>query len=157
MAKVLKITKHDKTVHVMPLTNKSFYEAYNRRQKSDKKWKIEVIDEAEAKDLPFVDETHITPLEAVKKAGEQAKTIQEQAAEIEELKKQLAAKETAAEAPVITLPTDIKKTTLTSDELGKLNKADLQAEYIKVFTEAPEDAWTKAMLIEKLLGGPAAQ
>lgn len=84
MAKVLKITKSDKTVHVVPLTNKAFYEAYNRRQKGDKKWKLEEIDEEDAKNMKFIDETHVTPVEATKK-------LEEKDAEIAALKAQLEA------------------------------------------------------------------
>lgn len=92
MAKVLKITKSDKTVHVVPMTNKAFYEAYNRRQKGDKKWKLEEIDEEDAKNLKFIDDTHVTPVEATKK-------LEEKDAEIAALKAKLA-KLSGNEAPV---------------------------------------------------------
>ncbi len=90
MAKVLKITKPDKTVHVVPVSNLAFYQAYNKRQKQQ--WKIEQIDEKDAKDLPFKDETYVTGNEAVAKLSEAQK-------EIAALKEQLAAKQTT-QAPV---------------------------------------------------------
>lgn len=90
MAKVLKITKPDKTTHVVPLTNKSFYQAHNNRLPADQKWKLEEIDEEAAGKLSFIDESYVTPVEAVIKVGELEKQMSDKDAEIEALKKKLA-------------------------------------------------------------------
>jgi hypothetical protein len=91
--KLLKITKPDKTVHVVPLTNKPFYEAQNNRwrliARPELLWKLEEISESEAKDLPFYDEDHITGAEAVQKNAELQKKNADQAALIEKLQRQL--------------------------------------------------------------------
>jgi hypothetical protein len=91
--KLLKITKPDKTVHVVPLMNKPFYEAQNNRwrliARPELLWKLEEISESEAKDLPFYDEDHITGAEAVQKNAELQKKNADQAAMIEQLQKQL--------------------------------------------------------------------
>lgn len=92
MSKVLKITKPDKTVHVVPITNKAFYLAYNNRLPAERKWKLEEIDEDQAKNLKFIDESFVTPLEAVKKVEDQAKAIVEKEGKIAELEAELSAK-----------------------------------------------------------------
>lgn len=104
MAKVLKITKSDKTIHVVPLTNKAFYQGYIRRLPADKKWTMEVVNESEVVNHPFIDESFVTPLEGATKAKELQKVLSEKDAEIESLKALLAAqnnidapKKTAAE------------------------------------------------------------
>lgn len=89
MAKVLKLTKSDGTIHVVPMANKAFYEAYNRRQKADKKWKLEEIDASEATKLPFKDPNHIKPADA-------SKALADKDTEIERLKALLAAAEEKA-------------------------------------------------------------
>jgi hypothetical protein len=88
MAKVLKITKPDKTIHVVPVSNLAFYQAQNKRLKAGMKWKLDQIDEKDAKDLPFKDEDYITGNEAAAKLTEAQK-------EIAALKEQLAAKNSA--------------------------------------------------------------
>lgn len=86
MAKVLKITKQDKTTHVSPLSNKAFLEAFNKRQPGEKRWKIEEIDEAEAEKLPFMDESYVTAGEAQKKLEVLAKESEDKDKEIARLK-----------------------------------------------------------------------
>lgn len=101
MATVLKITKSDKTVHTVPVTNKAFYLGYNNRLPADQKWKIEEIDEKEAKNLPFVDDRHVTPADAVTKAQELQTVVADKDAEIERLKAQLAAQAQAPPVPPV--------------------------------------------------------
>ena len=96
MAKLLKVTKPDKTIHTMPLDNKAFYLAYNNRLPVEQRWTIEEIDEEEAIDHPFIDESFVTPLEGAQKANELQKVVVDKDKEIEELKKQLAEKQTPA-------------------------------------------------------------
>lgn len=64
-AKVLVITKPDKSVHVVPVTHKAFYQHNNTLLPDGQKWSIKEVDEDEAKDLPMIDENFVTPLEAV--------------------------------------------------------------------------------------------
>jgi hypothetical protein len=102
MSKVLKITKPDKTIHVVPTTHKAFYTAQNNRLPADQKWKIEEIDEKDAKDLPFKDENYVTPGEAVGKVKDLQKTVEDKDAEIEALKAQLAAAQGGSNQPART-------------------------------------------------------
>lgn len=90
MSKVLKITKPDKTIHVSPMFNKARITAHNNRLPADKKMKIEVIDEEEAKKLPFIDKDYVTGSEAQVKVGQLQSTVAEKDAEIERLKALLA-------------------------------------------------------------------
>lgn len=90
--KLLKITKSDKTVHVVPIVNKAFYQAYNKRQKPGKKWKIEEINEEDAKNIPFIDESFVTPMEAAQKLEDATKAISDKDARIAELEALLAQK-----------------------------------------------------------------
>jgi Na+-translocating ferredoxin:NAD+ oxidoreductase RNF subunit RnfB len=90
MSKVLKITKADKTTHIVPVTNKAFYQAQNNRLPADKKMKIEEISEDEARKVPFIDNDHITGSEAVVKNLELQKSLEDKDAEIAALKAKLA-------------------------------------------------------------------
>lgn len=89
MAKVLKITKADKTIHVIPITNRSFYQGWNHRQPQSKQVQIEEIDEKDAKDLPFWDETAVTPLEAVQESKKLKDVVAAQDNYIKELEARL--------------------------------------------------------------------
>lgn len=89
MAKVLKITKADKTIHVVPITNKSFYQGWNHRQPAAKHVQLEEIDEKDAKDLPFIDETAVTPLEAVQESKKLKDVVAAQDNYIKELEARL--------------------------------------------------------------------
>lgn len=93
MSKVIKITKPDKTIHVAPLGVKNRLQAHNNRLPANQKWKIEEIDEEEAKKLPFRDENYVSGAEAQIKVSELQKASAEKDAEIEKLKKKLAALE----------------------------------------------------------------
>lgn len=118
---VLKITKPDKTVHVVPINNKTFYLAHNNRLPAEKKWKIEEINEEDAKGLKFIDESFVTPLEAVKKVEDQAKTILEKDGKIAELEAELSAKKAGK------LPADLVITllaTATKEQIEVLTKDD---------------------------------
>ncbi len=78
MAKVLKVTKADKTVHVVPISNKTFYQHMNNRILSvGQQMKLEEIDEKEAKDLPYFDENYVTGAEAQDKVSELKQRIAE--------------------------------------------------------------------------------
>lgn len=84
MAKVLKVTKADKTVHVTPIANKNTYLHMNNKILSkDQQMKLEEIDEKDAKNLDYIDENYVTGTEAQQKNVELQK-------EIDALKAQLA-------------------------------------------------------------------
>jgi hypothetical protein len=89
MSKVLKITKTDKTVHVVPTDNLAFYQAYNNRLPQEQRWKLEEIEEKDAKDLPFIDESFVTPLEAQAKVGDLQKDIEAKAQAIADREKEI--------------------------------------------------------------------
>lgn len=89
MAKVLKITKQDKTTHIAPVENLAFLTAYNKRQPAEKKWKIEEVDEADVKDIKFIDESYVTAGEAQVAAGKLKGENEELRAKLAELQKQL--------------------------------------------------------------------
>jgi hypothetical protein len=71
--KVLVITKPDKTNHILPLKNKAFWEAHNKRQPANLKVRIREMEVEEAEKLPFRDENYITPAEALTKANDLSK------------------------------------------------------------------------------------
>lgn len=96
MANVLKITKADKTVHVVPTANKAFFQSFNNRLPHGAKWKIEEIDEKEAKGLPFIDEDYVTGAEATVKVDELKGQLSEKDQQIEALKAQLEAMQNPA-------------------------------------------------------------
>ncbi len=108
MAKVLKVTKPDKTVHVVPIANKDFYLHLNNRIfAGGPQMKLEEIDEKEAENLPFFDEKYVTGTEAQSRVSELEKEIerlkqaaekqQSMATEIDHLQRQLASKPPAGE------------------------------------------------------------
>jgi hypothetical protein len=123
MAKVLKITKADKTVHVVPMVNKAFYQAYNNRQPVSKKWKVEEIDEEDAKNLPFIDESHTSPLEAVQKVSKLQASLADKDAEIEALKAQLASKSGASPDADDSTGTAETPTQTATDKIALINAA----------------------------------
>ncbi len=135
MAKVLKITKPDKTIHVVPITNKGFYQSFNRRQKADKKWKVEEIDEKDAKDLPFVDESHVSPMEAVKKLDDANARI----AELEALLAEKGADNTGNPAPVVELKAadkiELIKVATTADQVNEILGTDGRATVVAAATK----------------------
>jgi hypothetical protein len=136
MSKVLKITKPDKTVHVVPKSNHAFYLAQNNRLPADKKWKIEEIDEEEAKGLKFIDESFVTPLEAVKKVEDQAKALVERDSKIAELEAELSAKKVGK------LPADLLISliaTASKEQIEQLTKDDER----KTVKEAAEKRLTE--------------
>jgi Na+-translocating ferredoxin:NAD+ oxidoreductase RNF subunit RnfB len=91
MAKtLLKITKPDKTTHIVPAQNKAYYQKRNRLAKKDDQWKIESISEEEAKNVAFIDENYVTGAEAVAKAEKLEGVVSQKDDEIAQLKKQLA-------------------------------------------------------------------
>lgn len=92
MLKVLKITKPDKSIHVAPLGVKSRLQAHNSRLPASQKWKIEEIDEDEAKKLPFRDENYVSGAEAQIKVSELQKAAADKDTKIAELESELAAK-----------------------------------------------------------------
>ncbi len=89
MAQVLKVTKADKTVHVVPIANKNFYLHMNNKILSkSQQMKLEEITEKEAENLPYFDESYITADEAQGKVS----SMQQ---EIDRLQKLLALKSNA--------------------------------------------------------------
>lgn len=95
MAKVLKITKTDKTTHIVPLSNKAALLKYNSLLPDSQKWKFEEIDEKEAKNVPFIDESYVTAGEAQVKVSELQDAMAEKEAKIKELEDKMAAMEAA--------------------------------------------------------------
>ncbi len=98
MAKVLVIRKTDKTIHVVPMLNKAFVHSFNNRQSAEKKWKIEEMEEEEAANLPFVDETYITASEAQDKVKQLESSNSDKDKRIAELEAMLAANDNSGKA-----------------------------------------------------------
>lgn len=90
MAKVLVITKSDKTRHVVHLINEATLKAYSNRNKLN--WKFEEMEEAEATKLPYIDETYVSAAEAQTKVVSLESALSEKDAKIAELEKLLAEK-----------------------------------------------------------------
>jgi len=90
MPKMLKVTKPDKTVHVVDLGNKKFYQTMNNMINGPgEQWKLEEIEITEKElaegKIPFIDETFVTAKEAQGKVASME-------AEIDHLRRQLALK-----------------------------------------------------------------
>lgn len=90
MAKVLKVTKEDGTIHIVPISNKTSLTHQNNLRPANRKWTLEEIDEKDAQNLPWKDKEFVP---ASAKAVVDAKN-----AEIAELQKKLAEAEAKAKA-----------------------------------------------------------
>lgn len=97
MAKVLVITKADKTRNIAPLVNKAALTAYNNKLAPENKMKIEEMEEEEAEKLAYIDESHITAGEALEKTAELTTQLSEKDQRIAELEALLKEKETVPE------------------------------------------------------------
>jgi hypothetical protein len=81
----LKVTKSDKTVHVVPMNNRTFYEMYNNKVLPEgKKMKLETVwlTDKEYFEHAAVDEKHLTGAEAQKIVKDQTSRIEELEAEL---------------------------------------------------------------------------
>lgn len=85
MATVLKITKPDRSIHIVPLANKAATLRYNNRLPAELKWKIEEIDEKEALSLPGFDKDYIPMREAQNKLPQLQRLVDEKDKKIAEL------------------------------------------------------------------------
>lgn len=85
MATVLKITKPDRSIHIVPIANKAATLRYNNRLPAELKWKIEEIDEKEADKLPGFDKDYIPMSEAQSKLPQLEKLVDEKDKKIAEL------------------------------------------------------------------------
>lgn len=85
MATVLKITKPDRSIHIVPLANKAATLRYNNRLPAALKWKIEEIDEKEADKLPGFDKDYIPMSEAQNKLPQLQQLVDEKDKKIAEL------------------------------------------------------------------------
>ena len=88
MSKVLKVTKDDGTIHIVPISNKSSLMHQNNLRPANRKWTLEEIDEKDAQNLPWKDKEFVP---ASAKAVVDAKN-----AEIAELQRKLAEAEAKA-------------------------------------------------------------
>lgn len=91
MSKVLVIRKTDKTIHQVPIENKARLMAYSNRLPVGQKWSFEVMDEKDAKDLPFFDKDFVTGGEAVLKLKSLEESAATKDAKIAELEAMLSA------------------------------------------------------------------
>lgn len=97
MATVLKITKPDRSIHIVPLANKAATLRYNNRLPAELKWKIEEIDQKEADKLPGFDKDYIPMREAQSKLPQLEKLVSEKDRKIAELMAKLEEHESKAE------------------------------------------------------------
>lgn len=97
MATVLKITKPDRSIHIVPLANKAATLRYNNRLPAELKWKIEEIDQEEADKLPGFDKDYIPMREAQSKLPQLEKLVSEKDRKIAELMAKLEEYESKAE------------------------------------------------------------
>lgn len=88
--KALVVRKPDRTVHVVPLGNKSYLQAQNNRLPADKRLRFEEMDEEEALKLPFFDENYISPSAAQDKLKVVENDLLEKDTRIAELEAKLA-------------------------------------------------------------------
>ena len=129
--KVLVVRKTDKTIHVVPLSNKATLMSLNNRSKLG--WTIEEMDEDEAAKLPFIDENYVTPAEAQKIVVKMEATISEKDAEIEKLKALLAEKEGGGSGKKENVGVVVEKINLatTAEEVDKIVGDDDRAGVLK--------------------------
>jgi hypothetical protein len=137
MAKVLVIRKTDKTVHVVPMTNKATLMSYNNRLPETEKWKFEEMDEDEAAKLPFIDESYVTAAEAQDKVQELATVVSEKDAKILELEAQLAALNAGAVNAAETAVSKIAKINAaeTAEEVATILGDDVRVTVVEAATK----------------------
>lgn len=95
MAKILVVTKPDKTVHRMPLANKAGIMQYNNRVKLADRWNIQEMDEEEANALPFVNVDFVADEGAAAKIKAKENELAEKDAQLKALEAKLAELEKA--------------------------------------------------------------
>lgn len=83
--KVLVVRKTDRTVHVVPLGNKSILMGMNHRLPATHKMKLEIMNEDEALKLPFIDENYVSPAHAQDKLKVVEGELQEKDSQIADL------------------------------------------------------------------------
>lgn len=91
MGKVLVVRKTDRTVHVVPLGNKAILMGMNHRLPATHKMKLEVMEEADALKLPFIDPNYVSPAQAQDKLKAVEGELQEKDSQIAELEAKIAA------------------------------------------------------------------
>lgn len=91
MAKVLVVRKPDRTVHVVPISNKALLMGLNHRLPVTHKMKFEEMEEKEALKLPFFDENFVSPAQAQEKVKEMQGELNEKDSTIAELQAKLTA------------------------------------------------------------------
>ncbi len=96
MANVLVVRKKDRTIHVVPMANRANLMAYNNRQPVADRYKLEVMDEEEAKKLPFIDRDYVSASDAQVLLKDAKSELSEKDAQIAELEARLAALQTSA-------------------------------------------------------------
>ena len=96
MAKILVVTKPDKTTHKLPLSNKAAILRHNTLLDKAEQWKVEEMDEKEAEKVPFVDESYVTAGEALLQLDEKEKTIKDLEAKLALLQGDIEKKEAEA-------------------------------------------------------------
>ncbi len=128
MGKVLVIRKPDRTIHSVSMNNKATLMAFSNRLPVGQKWKFEEMDEEEAAKLPMIDPNYVSAGEASVKLTQLESESKEKDAEIEELKKQLAAMQAggtpaaaAENVANVTEPTVVKGTV--AETVAKINMA----------------------------------
>lgn len=98
MAKILVVTKPDKTTHKLPLSNKAAILRHNNLLDKAEQWKVEEMEEKEAEKVPFIDESYVTAGEALLQLDEKEKTIKDLEAKLALLQGDLEKKEAEAKA-----------------------------------------------------------
>ena len=124
MSKVLVIRKQDKTIHISPMENKGSLLAYNNKQSEGTKWKIEEMDEDEAKELPYIDESYVSASEAITKSKALTALVNEKDQALSQ-KDQLIAE---MEAKIAALTGGTKEDLTAVELIEKINAASTEAE-----------------------------
>ncbi len=127
MAKVLVIRKQDKTIHISPIENKASLLAYNNKQSEGTKWKIEEMDEDEAAELPYIDESYVSAAEAVSKSKALTALVNQKDEALSQ-KDQLIAEMEAKIAALTSNGADTTKTDTAIELIEKINNAATEVE-----------------------------
>lgn len=121
MADVLVIRKTDKTIHKVPVANQAALKSYSNRLPIGQRWEFEIMDEEDAKKLPFVDQSYVTQGEAQNLVKDLDAQNQKKDAKIKELEEKLAALSNTSNTP--TKATDLIaqiNAATTADEVNDL-------------------------------------
>lgn len=128
MSKVLVIRKPDKTVHSVPLSNKSRLLAYNKNLPDTHKWTFEEMEEELASKLPFIDESFVSAAEAIIKVKDLEGTLAERQAVLDSKNEELE----TANAKLAELQKQLAETSSAKEKIALIKAAKSKEEVTNI-------------------------